>query len=47
MQSEKVSTLNLNTKQCCLLRKILPPADGADFPYLVKQEVDRKREISH
>ena len=26
-----------------LLRKILPPADGADFPYLVKQEVDRKK----
>ena len=30
-----------------LLRKILPPADGADFPYLVKEEVDRqKRNIS-
>ena len=26
-----------------LLRKILPPADGADFPYLVKEEVDRKK----
>ncbi|MBL6693697.1 MAG: LPS-assembly protein LptD [SAR86 cluster bacterium] len=26
-----------------LLKKILPPADGADFPYLVKERVDRKK----